>query len=56
MFMQPTAAAKLQTLTPEKLEELITDARIEFEEKILNNGNPSHFENLIMIATKAWLI
>ena len=50
LFGQPTTAAKLQTLTPEKISDLMEDARAEFDKEIKSAVDPRHFENLIIIA------
>jgi hypothetical protein len=50
MFGQPTTAAKLQTLSSEKLEALIADAKECFKKRILESFDPKHFENMIIIA------
>jgi hypothetical protein len=50
MFGQPTTAAKLQTLTSEKLEALIEDAKECYQKRIHESSDPKHFENMIIIA------
>ena len=52
MFGQPTTAAKLQSLTPEKLEALIIDAKECYQKRIHEAFDPKHFENMIIIAQK----
>ena len=52
LFGQPTTAAKLKDLSPEKLEALMVDAKQQYEIQIESAIDPKHFENLIIIAQK----
>ena len=52
LFNQPSTAAKLQTLTPEQHDALMKDVKEEYEANIRDFGEPGHFENMIIIATK----
>lgn len=52
LFGQPTTAAKLESLDQEKRDKLIEDAKELYKERIENDTEPKHFENMIIIATK----
>jgi hypothetical protein len=53
LFGQPTTAMKLKSLSPEKLEELMQDVERQYETEIKNCLEPKHFENMIIVGTKA---